>query len=382
MATTVKHPEVSDAAASPEATSKQPERVSEKTVGGRLVSLDAYRGFIMLLLVSEGFGMGALQHYPRWAWLAAQVDHAPWEGCKFWDLIQPAFTFMVGVAMPFALARRRSQGASESDLFRHVAYRSFMLILLSNLYSNWGEARLSLQLINVLSQIAFGYMICYLIMRLRFSYQAAAGLAMLAGLWALFVIFPGPDGPWSQTGNIGAVIDLKVLGYNYSGYYTTINFVGNAVTILFGCWIGMLLRTGKSHANKLKVLGACAASGLVLGLALAPFNPMIKRLWTASFTFFSAGWVILMLMAFYWLIEVKGTHRWAFPFIVLGMNSIFIYSLGQIGIKGWLNSGLTNFTKDFRFLGDLGAIPQSILVLAVMWYVCYWLYRRKIFFKI
>jgi predicted acyltransferase len=109
---------------------------------------------------------------------------------------------------------------------------------------------------------------------------------------------------------------------------------------------------------------------------------MIKRLWTASFTFFSAGWVILMLMAFYWLIEVKGAQRWAFPFFVLGMNSIFIYSLGQIGIKGWLNSGLKNFTKDFRFLGDLGAIPQSILVLAVMWYMCYWLYRRKIFFKI
>ena len=121
---------------------------------------------------------------------------------------------------------------------------------------------------------------------------------------------------------------------------------------------------------------------MVLGLALEPANPMVKRLWTASFTFFSAGWVILMLMAFYWIIEVKGMKRWSFPFIVLGMNSIFIYSLGQIGIKGWLNSGLRNFTKDFRVFGDLGAIPQSILVLAVMWYMCYWLYRRKIFFKI
>jgi predicted acyltransferase len=351
-------------------------------VGGRLVSLDAYRGFIMLLLVSEGFGLAALQHYPRWVWLAAQVDHAPWEGCKFWDLIQPAFTFMVGVAMPFAFARRMSQGATNSNVFRHVAYRSFMLILLSNLYSNWGEPHLSLQLINVLSQIGFGYMICYLITRMQFRFQVAAGLAMLAAFWALFAIFPGPAGPWPQTGNIGAVIDLKVLGYNYSGYYTTINFIGNAVTILFGCWTGMLLRTSKTHAYKLKVLAASAGAGLVLGLALEPLNPMVKRLWTASFTFFSAGCVILMLMAFYWIIEVKGVKGWAFPFIVLGMNSIFIYSLGQIGIKGWLNSGLRNFTKDFRILGDLGAIPQSILVLAVMWYMCYWLYRRKLFFKI
>jgi predicted acyltransferase len=109
---------------------------------------------------------------------------------------------------------------------------------------------------------------------------------------------------------------------------------------------------------------------------------MVKRLWTASFTLFSAGWVIVMLAAFYWLIEVKQTKRWAFPFLVLGMNSLFIYTLGQIGIKGWLDRGLRSFTGNFAFLGDLGAIPQHILVLAGMWYLCYWLYRRKIFVKI
>ena len=144
----------------------------------------------------------------------------------------------------------------------------------------------------------------------------------------------------------------------------------------------MLLRTDKSHAYKLKVLAACSIAGFVLGLALEPFNPMVKRLWTDSFAFFSAGWVILMLMVFYWVIEVKQVKRWAFPFLVLGMNSIFIYSLGQIGIKGWLNRGLQNFTGNFSFLGDLGAIPQHILVLTLLWGVCYWLYKRQIFFKI
>jgi heparan-alpha-glucosaminide N-acetyltransferase len=144
----------------------------------------------------------------------------------------------------------------------------------------------------------------------------------------------------------------------------------------------MLLRTNRSHAYKLRVLAASAAAGFVLGLALQPFNPMVKRLWTDSFTFFSTGWVILMLMAFYWLIDVKQSKRWAFPFLVLGMNSIFIYSLGQIGIKGWLNRGLQSFTGNFKFLGDFGAIPQQILVLSVLWYVCYWLYKRQIFFKI
>jgi heparan-alpha-glucosaminide N-acetyltransferase len=355
-----------------------------KSVTGRLVSLDAFRGFIMLLLVSEGLGFSVLRNHPGWEWLATQVDHVPWDGCVFWDLIQPAFTFMVGMAMPFAFAKRKAEGATDLEVFRHVAYRALMLIVLSNIYSNWGPAtsHLQLQLINVLSQIAFGYLICFLILRMRFRFQVVAGAAMLAGFWALFVLFPGPEGPWSKTGNIGALIDLSVLGYNYSGYYTTINFIGNAVTILFGCWAGMLVRTDKSHGYKLKVLLSCAAAGLALGLALEPFNPMVKRLWTCSFTFFSAGWVLLMLAVFYWIVEVKQVKKWTFPLIVVGMNSLFIYSLGQIGIKGWLMHGLGNFTKNFAVFGDLGMILQHTLVMVCLWYACYWLYQRKVFFKI
>jgi heparan-alpha-glucosaminide N-acetyltransferase len=351
--------------------------------GGRLVSLDAYRGFIMLLLVSHGFGFAALKHYPDWAWLARQVDHAAWEGCTFWDLIQPAFTFMVGMAMPFAFARRMEQGATTAGLFRHVLTRAFWLIVLSNVLSNFGSSRPRpvLQFINVLCQIAFGYVLCFAITRLRFRAQAAAAALLLGGYWALFALFPGPGGAFSQTGNIGAAIDLKVLGYNYSGHYTTINFIGNAVTILFGCWAGMLAQSPRTHAARLRILAACAAGGFAAGLALQPFNPMVKRLWTPSFTFFSTGWVIAMLMAFYWVVEVKGWRKWTFPFVIFGMNSIFIYSFSQV-LRGWLDRGLRVFTGNFAFLGPPGAIPQNLVVLGVMWYLCFWLYRRKIFFKI
>jgi heparan-alpha-glucosaminide N-acetyltransferase len=358
-----------------------PAAVPEKKAGARLVSLDAYRGFIMLLLVSHGFGFAVLQAYPNWSWLAGQVDHAAWEGCTFWDLIQPAFTFMVGVAMPFAIARRMAEGVKFWGVFRHVAYRAVMLIVLSNILSNFGGRKLQFQLINVLCQIAFGYFLCFLIMQLRFRWQVLVGALMLAGYWGLFAAFPGPEGPFSKTGNIGQVIDTAVLGYTYSGYYTTINFIGNAVTILFGCWTGMLVQTQRSHAAKLRLLAGCAVAGFALGLALQPFNPMVKRLWTASFTFFSAGWVILMLIAFYWIVEVKGYKKWTFPFVIFGMNSIFIYSFSQV-LRGWLHRGLMSFTGNFWFLGDLGTIPQNILTLAVMWYMCYWLYQRKLFFKI
>lgn len=349
----------------------------------RLVSLDAYRGFIMLILASSGFGLAVLKNHPGWEWLAAQFDHAAWEGCTFWDLIQPAFTFMVGVAMPLAFARRRAEGATDSEIFRHVLSRAGLLIVISNIFSNWGSTSpLKFQLINVLCQIAIGYVLCFLIGRLPFRQQAITAAATLAGYWGLYLLFPSPNGPFSQYGNVGAVLDLKLLGYNYSGYYTTLNAVGNGMTILFGYWAGLLFQSPRSHMEKLKILAIAAAAAFALGLLLEPVNPMVKRLWTVSFTFFSTGWVLLMLIAFYLVIEVRESKKWAFPMTVVGMNSIFIYSLGQIGIKGWLDRGLTAFTRKFAFLGDLGVIPHQILVLLCMWYACYWLYQRKIFFKV
>ena len=348
---------------------------------GRLLSLDTYRGLIMCVLVANGLGLAALQAYPSWGWLANQVEHAEWTGMTFWDLIQPAFTFMVGVAMPFAIASRRAKGATTGDLFRHVCWRACILVLLSNLFSSFGsDPPLRLQLINVLSQIAFGYVLCFLILQVRFEWQAAIAVLMLAGQWLLFVAFPGPQGAFSQTGNIGQVIDRAVLGYTYSGYYVTINFIGNAVTILFGCWAGLLLRSTRSRRAILSILGGSAAAAYLVGLALQPFNPVIKRLWTASFTCLSAAWVIAMLLVLYWTIEVRGWRRWTFPFIVVGMNSIFIYSFWQL-LGGWLDTGLAAYTRRFSSLGPAGEIPHRLVVLAVMWGLCYWLYRRRIFFK-
>ena len=348
---------------------------------GRFLSLDAYRGAVMLVLVSNGFGLSALVSSPGLQWVARQVDHSAWTGITFWDLIQPAFTFMVGIAMPFALERRRAQGATFADLVRHVCWRAAVLVLLSNLFSNFGENHLQFELINVLSQIAFGYVICFLILQVPLGWQAATAVLLLAGQWALFVLFPGPQGAFSQSGNIGQVIDRAVLGYNYSGSYVTINFLGNTVTILFGCWAGLLLRSRRGHTFTLAALGAAAAGSALAGLAVEPFNPVIKRLWTASFTCLSAAWVILMLAAFYWLIEVRGWRRWTFPFVVIGMNSIFIYSFWQL-LAGWLDHGLAAFTRRFAFLGAAGEIPHRLVVLSVMWGLCYWLYRRRIFFEI
>jgi len=135
-------------------------------------------------------------------------------------------------------------------------------------------------------------------------------------------------------------------------------------------------------AQKMKILAASVAGCFALGFAILPINPIIHKCWTASFTFFHTGIVLLVIMAFVWVFDAKRHPRLAYPLVVVGMNSIFIYLINE-SVKGqWLNRSVGVFTDQFRFLGSLGPVAQAWAVFLVMWYLCYWLYQRKIFFKI
>jgi heparan-alpha-glucosaminide N-acetyltransferase len=360
-----------------------PEATPEPSAQQRYLALDAYRGFIMLVLVSGGFGLAELaKRRPAFTGIANQFDHMPWEWIAFWDLIQPAFMFMVGVAMPFALARRMEQGANRRQLFWHVVARSFRLILMSQILMSIGSGKLQFQLINVLAQIGITYFLCYLIMHLRFRWQAMIALLILIGHWTLFVAFPGTEGPFlSKTTNIGAVIDTFVFGRPNPDDWATINFITSTVTTLLGVWTGQLLQSKRSHGEKMRIIAISAALCLGLGLIIHPWNPIIKRICTTSFTLYSAGWVLLMLLAFYWFVEVMGYRKWTFPLVVIGANAIFIYSVHQV-LQGWLDRAVGTFTLRFTWLGDFAPVAQSCAVLLTMWYLCYWLYQRKIFFKV
>jgi heparan-alpha-glucosaminide N-acetyltransferase len=349
----------------------------------RYLALDAFRGFIMVILVSAGFGLAGLaKRDPAFTGIASQFEHHAWTWIAFWDLIQPAFMFMVGVAMPFALARRMEQGDTQGQLFRHVVARSLRLILMSQILMSIARGQLHFQLINVLAQIGITYFLCYLIMQLEFRWQAVIAVLLLAGHWALFVAFPGTEGPFmSKTTNIGAVIDKFFFGRTNPGYWTNINFITSTATTLFGVWTGQLLQSRRTHAEKMRILAISAAACLALGLAIHPWNPIIKRICTTSFTIYSTGWVLLMLLAFYWVVEVKGYTRWTFPLLVVGANSIFIYSIDEV-LRGWLNRAVGVFTFRFEWLGNFAPVAQACTVLLVMWYMCYWLYKRKIFFKL
>jgi predicted acyltransferase len=141
------------------------------------------------------------------------------------------------------------------------------------------------------------------------------------------------------------------------------------------------MRQERSDSYRMKVLAGAALACFASGLALSVLNPMVKRLWTASFTLASSGWVFLILLVFYWLAEVKGYRKLVFPLVVVGMNSIFIYCL-HIVLHRWLNDAVEVFTGGYSFLGSLAPVAQATTIFLVMWYLCYWLYRRKIFLRV
>ena len=375
MATTLTAPADSVATAAP-VSPAQPLPATK-----RYLALDAYRGFIMLILAAEGFGFSALSSDPVWGRVAHWFDHVPWEGGVFWDMIQPAFMFMVGVAMPFALARRKALGATEADNLRHVLGRSIRLIILSQVLIWVSAGRIKPQLINVLSQIAFTYFLTYLIMQWRFRYQAATAVALLAGWTALLFAFPGPDGPFSPRNHVGLRVDRAIFHYDYDPAYSTLNFIASTVWTLAGVWVGRMFMSNRGHKQTLIKLAGGMAICFVLAFSLRPWIPFIKQLCTASFILYSLGWVLFMLIGFYWLIEVQGYRSWTFPLVVVGMNSIFIYSLSMVLFR-WLDRAVGVFTFHYHFIGKLAPVAQACTVLAVMWYLCYWLYQRKIFLKI
>jgi len=346
----------------------------------RYLALDAYRGLIMLLLVSGGFGLHKLPPTPLFQALAQQFEHRPWGGAVFYDLIMPAFLFMVGVAMPFSLGRRMEEGASFRKLLGHVAKRSLTLLAISQVLLSIEMSRPHLQFHNVLTQVAATYFLCFLLMQLRFRYQAIAALALLAAHSAVYLLFPGADGAFQQHTNIGAVIDRAIMGQNYAWPCNNINFISETAGVLFGVWTGQLLRGARPQMEKLRILAAGMVLAFVSGLSLSPLVPINKWLWTASYTLYTTGWVLAGLLVFYLVAEIRGIRKPMFPLVVIGMNSLFVYCTGEL-FRSWLDKSLKVFTRDFAFLGTAAPVVQACAVLAVIWYLSYWLYKRKIFIR-
>jgi predicted acyltransferase len=384
----------------------------------RLVSLDAYRGFIMLAMASGGLGFTAMVRNPEfadsplWQGLAFQFDHVPWVGCSFWDLIQPSFMFMVGVALPYSYASRKARGDGERRIFLHTVLRAFLLVALGIFLASNGARQTDFVFTNVLTQIGLGYVFLYFLLGKGPRVQGLAVAGILIGYWLLFLATPVPqagfpyltvglknDWPhlpgmfahWDKNTNLAAYFDVWFLNlfprprpFAFSeGGYATLNFVPSLATMILGLMAGELLRR-PALAPRQKFLrlalaaAACLLAGSVLGETLCP---IVKRIWTPSWVLYSAGWTFGMLAVFFAVIDVWGWRGWAFPLVVVGMNSIAMYCMSQL-LKPWTRQTLRTHLGQEIFQGEYGPVVQSLAVLAVLWVFCWWMYRQKIFVRI
>jgi predicted acyltransferase len=356
----------------------------------RVLSIDAFRGFTMICMIGEGFGLTYFSKSPGIiGGIAAQFQHVDWNisipcDLHFWDLIQPFFMFIAGLVMPISFARRWAAGETWTRSLLHVLKRSALLILFGVIARSVQHDKPFLDLINVLAQIAFTYLAAFLLLREHWTVQGAVALGLLALHWAVYQFGSGPgvQGPWVKDANMGWYLDRLILHQNWGGSYATINCLSSAANTIFGAMAGKLLVSSLPLARKMRVLAAAGVLGIAAGFALSPVIPLNKKIWTASFALYSTGMTILVLLLFCWIFDIGKKRRWATILIVVGANSIFIYLFHEI-LHHWLIQTAQVFLGwSVDLWGPGGKELRTLAVIAFEIYVCFWLYRRKIFFKI
>ena len=359
---------------------------------GRVASVDFFRGVTMFLLAGESTRLyGHLLEFDNgfMHFLGTQLDHHEWHGLHFWDLIQPFFMFIVGVAIPFAVANRKRKGDSDKKILQHVLKRSFLLLFFGWALYFVAAGTLVFRFQNVLAQLSVTYLVAYLIMNKSYRFQIIFTLVILLLIDLAYRFFPveGFNHPWTNFENLGAWFNNKIEGVDKASEWATLNFVSTTAHTVWGVLCGKLLKSEKTPAQKIQILIIAGISALIIGYSLDLLNitPIIKKIATSSFVFASGGWTILVLAFCYWLIDVKKRFlKGSRFFIIVGMNSIFIYLFFQLGGAGWISRILNPFSELlFSWSGELMVgVINSLAVWAALWYICYWLYKNKVFVKI
>jgi predicted acyltransferase len=358
---------------------------------GRVLSVDALRGFDMFWITGGGIiflKLADAVRSPVTAAIARQLEHVPWAGFHFYDLIHPLFLFVVGLVMPVSF-RRRLAASSPTVLWNHILKRVAILWILGMVVQgNLLSYRFSKVAFysNTLQTIAVGYLIASVLMLyMSVSGQLFFTLGMLLVYGAILALVPVPGigkpilEPYH---NIAAYLDSLILGSHVDGTDWTwilpsMSFGALVMAGVFACHIL------QSAMTSLRKTGALLAIGGVLtlaGKAVALFQPMIKRLYTPSYVLFSAGLCFLLMALFYLLIDHWKLTRWTSFFIIIGSNSIFAYVLGELyGFDGFAGIFLQGLKV---YLGDWYPLVLSIGAYAVFWLVLWHLYKQKIFIKV
>jgi predicted acyltransferase len=383
--------------------------MTTSTASQRLLSLDAFRGATIA-------GMIMVNNPGTWSAIYPQLRHAAWHGWTFTDFIFPFFLWIVGVAMTLSFAKRVESGAAKGKLVAHVVRRAVIIFALGLFLAGYPfgllfDHKFSFDVIRipgVLQRIA----LCYLIASVIYLYTGLRGqilwlVGLLAGYWLLVWLVPVPGyGVWffEPLGNLCWWVDSHILaghtwrgspvpGFDPEGIVSTIPAIA---TTLFGVLTGRWLRTEKSKEEKTVWMFVFGNALLLLGAILDMWMPINKQLWTSSYSIFMAGWALVCLAMFYWLIDVKGYRKWATPFVIYGMNAITVFVLaGVVGrtmglIKVAMPDGtqlpLQAYIFQTYFLSIASPINASLLYalafIFVMFLVVWFMYWRKWFVKV
>lgn len=363
----------------------------------RLYSLDALRGFDMFWIMGGEnifIGLATLTGWPVFKWCAEQLEHVEWHGFVFYDMIFPLFLFIAGISFPFSLAKRTASNETRKSIYRHVLYRGLILVVLGILYNNgvrfdFGEMRYG----SVLGRIGLAWMFAALIfMNTKLSFRIIWFWAILIGYWLLLLLFPahdlGSSDTFSQTGNLASYIDRLIMpgklyrgNHDPEGIFSTIPAIATA---LLGMFTGEFMLSEYLKDKKIKKVGIivlAAIAFMVIGKVWNIAFPINKNLWSSSFVCWVGGLSLLLFAFFYIIIDVWNIRKWAFFFVVIGMNPITIYLARRI--IGF------NRASDFFFGGFAGLLPENwgaliegIGITAVGWVFLYILWRKKIFLKV
>ncbi len=401
----------------------QPDALAAAPAGGlrqRLASIDAYRGLVMLLMMGEALELArvskAVPESAFWKFLAWHQSHVAWVGCSLHDLIQPSFSFLVGVALPFSLARRAAEGQPQWRRTLHAFWRALALVLLGVFLRSIGRSQTYWTFEDTLTQIGLGYGFLYLVGLRSVRAQWAVFAVLLAGYWAAFALYPlpGPDFDWSKTGvaadwagnvggfaahwnknaNLAWAFDTWFMNLfprerafaNNGGGYSTLSFIPTLATMILGLIAGGVLRSERKPLARARWLAVAGLAALGTGWLLGAVGlcPVVKRIWTPSWTLFSGGWCFLLLAGFYLVMDVWNRRGWAFGLVVVGMNSIAAYLIAHL-FEHFIRSALPRHLGQgwYTFAGEpFEPLLLGLGVLAVEWLLLYWMYRRKIFLRI
>jgi predicted acyltransferase len=371
-------------------------------IKGRLMSLDALRGFDMFFIIAGGgkkliHGLAKGTHIPFLEKLLVQFEHGPWvkgygvwaNGFVFYDIIMPLFLFCSGTSMPYSFTKFLERGGTKKQLYMKVLRRVAILFLLGMikqgrlLLFDLGELRIYS---NTLQAIGAGYLIAaliYLNFTIRWQVVITSGLLLL--YWALLALVPVPGhgaNVLTPDGNLAIYIDNIVLrsfsdGLDYTWVLSSMVF---GCSVMLGAFAGQLVRMSKSDKEKVLWMLSIGAASIVVGLLWSPVFPIIKYIWTSSMVLYVGGICFILLGLFYLIIDVWGYTKWAFGFVVIGMNSITAY-MGE-KFFSFDHTADTLVGGLDKWVGDWSFMIHAMVVFGIYWSILYLMYRTKTFIKI